>query len=93
MCTICVCKLYSLHEKSMAFYNFCQASYKLNIHQMKHMASRLSKMKTINETPTKRLYCSRIPTPVKVNVSSTHRPENNLHLTFSSPPEEPVPVF
>ena len=96
MCAICVGKLYSLHEKSMAFYNFCQASYKTNIHQTKRMASspseRLSKMKTINETPTKR-YCSRIPTPVKVNVTSTPKPETNLHLTFSSPPEEPVPVF
>ena len=96
MCTICVSKLYSLHEKSMAFYNFCQASYKLNIYQTKQMASSpsesLSKMKTINEIATKR-YCSRIPTPVKVNVTSTPKPENNLQLTFSSLPEEPVPVF
>lgn len=69
ICVLWVGKLYSLHEKTRAFYSFCQASHKLKIHQTKRMASspseRLSKRKTIAETPTKR-HCSKIPTPVKV---------------------------
>ena len=59
ICVLCVGKLYSLHENARAFYSFCEASYKLNIHQTKRMAysasQRLSKRKTIAEFPPQSL--------------------------------------
>ena len=95
MCVLCFGKLYSLHEKSMAFYNICQASYKLNIHQVKRMASSpsesSSKRKTIAETTTKRP-CSKIPTPVKGNVT-TPKAANKLELVSISPSKLPTPTF
>ena len=95
MCVLCVCKLYSLHEKSMAFYSFCQARFKLNICQVKRMASSpsesSSKRKTIAETTTQRP-CSKIPIPVKGNVT-TQKAVNKLELMSRSPSKLLTPTF
>ena len=96
ICVLCVGKLYSLREKTRAFYSFCQASYKLNIHQTRRMASsvseRLSKRKTIAETPTKG-HCSKIPTPVKVNRTYSPKFMNNLHLMSTSQSKVQMATF